>query len=298
MNLSYNISAEGVLFNDERQVKKMKNNMFFIFITMALLLASSIVLTGSMHAIAAKREDSKTYIMDSRISDKSMAMNNTPMPQTELQEKFSAMYEFSEDGKSVTVISEDYLNNYWQSNFETEQIHSLTAEEVFFLVQDSIRLYNEYETVVLLTFDPVSSDEQVFARFPHVVGKSISTLSEQNSIDWDKVESDIHAIILYRLTALSSPNAFFTGADAILSSGGYPEIYSSMYPETLFYIPGYSSDTERNTILSNMGNGYTPELIVDLFIVSVADDATIKYWLSVNGEKIPVFPTDEMIYSH
>ena len=150
---------------------------------------------------------------------------------------------------------------------------------------------------MLLTFDPVSSDEQVFARFPHVVGKSISTLSEQTSINRDKVESDIHAVILYRLTVLSSPNAFFTGADAILFSGGYPEIYSSMYPETLFYIPGYSSDTERDTILSNMGNGYTPELIVDLFIVSVADDVTIKYWLSVNGEKIAVFPTDEMIYS-
>lgn len=277
----------------------MKKIIILLLAVLMMLTASGCSTNNSSaDPTAAKREDSKTYIMDSRISDKSMAMNNTPMPQTELQEKFSAMYEFSEDGKSVTVISEDYLNNYWQSNFETEQIHSLTAEEVFFLVQDSIRLYNEYETVVLLTFDPVSSDEQVFARFPHVVGKSISTLSEQNSIDWDKVESDIHAIILYRLTALSSPNAFFTGADAILSSGGYPEIYNSMYPQALFYIPGYSSDTERNTILSNMGNGYTPELIVDLFIVSVADDATIKYWLSVNGEKIPVFPTDEMIYSH
>lgn len=98
----------------------MKNNFKFFGIVLALLLASSVFLIGCMYAIAAGTGDAKVYDMGSQISADSNIItgDDAPISQTELQEKFSAMYDVSEDGKSITVISEDYLNNYWKSNYE------------------------------------------------------------------------------------------------------------------------------------------------------------------------------------
>ena len=160
----------------------MKNNFKFFGVVLVLLLASSIVLIGCMYAIAAENGDAKVYDMGSQINAGSsiIAGDDTPVSQTELQKKFSAMYDVSEDGKSITVISEAYLNSYWKSNYEKEVIRSLTTEEVYFVIQDSIRLYYEYENVILLTFDPVFSDDYISVRFPHVVGETISASSDRS----------------------------------------------------------------------------------------------------------------------
>lgn len=277
----------------------MKNNFKFFSIVLVLLLASSIVLTGCMYAIAAKNGDAKVYDMGSQISADSNIIvdDDTPTSQTDLQKKFSAMYDISEDGKSIKVISEEYLNNYWQSNYEKEQIHSLSTEEVYFVIQDSIRLYHEYENVVLPDFCSISSDMYIADRFPHVTGKTVSILSEKSSLDRDKVESDIHTIIMYRLKALSSPKAFFTGAEAILFVGDEPAKYSSMYPEALFYIPGYSANTDRDYILSIMGgsaNFTDLERYTDLFEVSAFGGVEINFSSKTNGTTIEVFPTESI----
>ena len=94
----------------------MKNNFEFFSIVLVLLLASSIVLMGCMYAIAAENGDAKVYDMGSQISADSNIIvdDDTPTSQTELQKKFSAMYDISEDGKTITVISEEFLNDYWQ----------------------------------------------------------------------------------------------------------------------------------------------------------------------------------------
>ena len=280
----------------------MKNNFKFFGVVLVLLLASSIVLIGCMYAIAAENGDAKVYDMGSQINAGSsiIAGDDTPVSQTELQKKFSAMYDVSEDGKSITVISEAYLNSYWKSNYEKEVSRSLTTEEVYFVIQDSIRLYYEYENVILLTFDPVFSDDYISVRFPHVVGETISASSDRASIDQDEVQSDIHTIIMYRLKALSSPNAFFTGADAIISVGKDPAVYSSMFPKALYYIPGYSADTDRDYILSILGGAtsFTDlDRFTDLFRVSLAGEAIIEFSSAVNGVSVEVFPTDEMANS-
>lgn len=277
----------------------MKNNFKFFGIVLALLLASSIVLTGCMYAIAADYGNAKEYDMGSQINANSgiIADNNTPISQTELQKKFSAMYDISEDGKTVTVISEEYLDDYWQSSYEKEVIHSLTTEEVYFIIQDSIRIYKQYDKVILVGFESNSSNKQVAERFPYLDGAELTSRSEKSSLDREKIESDIHSIIMYRLRALSSSKAFFTGADAIRFVGDEPAKYSSMYPEAVFYIPGYSFDTDRDYILSIMGgntNFTDLERFSDLFMVSIASEPRIEFWSKADGGSLKVFPTEDM----
>lgn len=277
----------------------MKNNFKFFSIVLVLLLASSIVLMGCMYAVAAENGDAKVYDMGSQISTNSniIADDDTPTSQSELQKKFSAMYDISEDGKTVTVISEEYLNDFWQSNYEKEVIHSLTTEEVYFIIQDSIRIYSEYEKIILTGFNADVSDKAVDERFPCIEDDEIFYCLEKSSIDKDEAESAIHSIIIYRLRALSSPKAFFTGADAIRFVGDEPAKYSSMYPEAVFYIPGYSFDTDRDYILSIMGgntNFTDLERFSDLFMVSIAGEPRIEFGPMQGSGSLEVFPTEEM----
>lgn len=276
----------------------MKNNFKFFSIVLVLLLASSIVLTGCMYAIAAENGDAKVYDMGSQISaDSNITVDeDTPTAQTELQKKFSAMYDISEDGKTITVISREYLNEFWHSNYEKEVIHSVTTEEVYFIIQDSIRVYMEYDKVVLPGFASLSSTLKVAERFPFVEEQEVCR-PVTSHLDRDKIATDIHTIIMYRLKALSSPKAFFTGADAISFVGGNPATYDGMYPESVFYIPGYSANTDRDYILSIMGgsSNFTDlKRFTDLFEVSEFGGVGINFLSVANATVTEVFPTESL----
>lgn len=278
----------------------MKNNFKFFSIVLVLLLASSIVLTGCMYAIAAENGDAKVYDMGSQISADSNIIvdDDTPTSQSELQKKFSAMYDIGEDGKTVTVISLDYLNNYWQSNYEKEVIHSLTTEEVYYIIQDSIRIYMEYDKVILTGFGSVSSTIQDAKRFPYVERREICR-SEASTRD--QIKGDIYSIIIYRLQVLSSPESFFTGEEAILFAGGNPGIYSSMIAWTTFYIPDYSDNTDREYILSVVGKSVKNndehvdmDEFSDLFGFCNKNGASITFKAKTDEQAIGIFPTDEI----
>lgn len=223
-----------------------------------------------------------------------------PATQASLKAKFEAMYEISEDGKTITVISEDYLNNYWRSNYEKEVIHSLTTEEVYFIIQDSIRIYEEYDEVVLTGFASVSSMMQVAERFPFVKDKAIKTQPNVTPYyEWDDTEA-IYEIILYRLKALSSPKAFFTGEEAMLSVGKEPMINSTMLPWTTFYIPNYSESTNRDYILNVVGYGSAMNSTViedefsELFSFCNKNGAYINFESKSYEQSTKIFPTAEM----
>ena len=314
----------------------MKNRFVIYIITIAIFIASCSVLAGCMFAIATENGEMKVYDMVSRIDgdikeysiesridddikeydiesriDKEEEMYNIGIqsneeiritftdnnPQTELQKKFSAMYDISDDKKIVTVISEEFLNDYWQDNYEKEVIHSLTTEEVNFIIQDSIRIYMEHDKVVLAGFASVSSNMSVAERFPYLEDQEVCR-PVTSYLDRDKIEADIHTIIMYRLKALTSPKAFFTGAEAIRFAGGDPVAYNSMYPESVFYIPGYSTNTDRDYILSVMGgvaNFTDLERFMDLFEISVEGSINIRFGSVANGSITEVYPAKDLL---
>ena len=216
-----------------------------------------------------------------------------PAAQNDMQKKFSDMSEISEDGRSITVITEEYLKDYWRSNYEKEVIHSLTTEEVYFIIQDSIRIYEEYDEVVLTDFASVSSMMQVAERFPFVK-PDVSPYYE-----WDDTEA-IYEIILYRLKALSSPKAFFTGEEAMRSVGEEPRINSTMLPWTTFYIPNYSESTNRDYILNVVGYGSAMNSTViedefsELFSFCNKNGAYINFESKSYEQSTKIFPTAEM----
>lgn len=293
------------LQENERTVCIMKRNMKFFTVVISLLLVSSITLAVCMYAIAADNGEMKPYDLNGQKQNSDSPGGNivegdAPLAQDSLQAKFEAMYEISEDGKTITVISEDYLNQYWQSNYEKEVIKSLTTEAVYFIIQDSIRIYEEYDEVVLTGFASISSMMQVAERFPFLEDKIIKTQpNETPYYDRDDTEA-IYEIILYRLKALSSPKAFFTGEEAMRFVGEEPDINSTMLPWTTFYIPNYSESTNRDYILSVVGYGNKMDSTVvedefsELFGFCNKCEATITFVSRNYEQSTKVFPTVEL----
>ncbi|MBQ5837363.1 MAG: hypothetical protein IIW39_01700, partial [Clostridia bacterium] len=120
----------------------MKKEFKFLISVVSILLVSSLILAGCMQALSESNGESKDYDMNivSEIIAESKPETDTdepPMTQTDMKEKFSSMYEISENGKSITVISEEYLNSYWSDGKRKNK--ALTSEEVLYIIQDSIR---------------------------------------------------------------------------------------------------------------------------------------------------------------
>lgn len=292
----------------------MKRNTGFFVIVTAILLVFSAVLAGSIYAIAKDYGASKVYSTESRASgdgdlDNIFGDPDAPPAQKKLQKKFRSMYEISNDGKSLTVISNDYLKAFWQSNYEKEVIHSLSIDEVNFIIQDSVRIYEKYDTIVLPSFVPASSDMQAAERFPCIAEtRTINTRAAREHLDYDDVSDDIFDIIMYRLTALSSPNAFYNGLDPLQFVFGEDCVYDSItaqyynfYTYGDFYIPGYSSLNEREDIFNAIVGLYdnvAPDDLPDLFQILPSCIALLRssykpvsdYSISINTE----FPTGEM----
>ncbi|MBR5273364.1 MAG: hypothetical protein IKU25_08265 [Clostridia bacterium] len=282
----------------------MKHNFKFFIIVISLIILSIAIVVGGMHIIAAntgKRPNSPTapdFNTPGGNANPPAVNLDTPATQDSLKVKFEAMYDVN--GDTITVISENYLRNYWQ---DKDKIRSLTTKEVYFIIQDSIRIYSEYDTVILPSLEPFVKDEYYNASMRHPFGsdfrETVTIRTRPNQVI-SYNESDITAIytiIMYRLKALSSPEAFFMGNEAIIHAGGIPELDSSLLSRTLFYIPAYSENTDRNHILSVVGSrteATGDEGFSDLFTMYYWGEAEIKFASMQTWIISQAYPTAEI----
>ena len=246
----------------------MKNDRKFIVSVVSIILSSVLLLTGCMVAIATSADTTYPYQLatipqtvpdaggdshEETVYQRPIVtpdfvelqidpdLKEPPVSQEELKAKFSAMYDFSKGKKTVSVISETYLKDFWSSNDEKEVVHSLSIPEVLYIIQDSIRIYNEYETIILAGFSAKA------ARFPALEQQTI----KPDPDDRDQAREDVRKIIQYRLQALSSPEAFFTVAEMMEYRKNDLAAIPDLCREVFFYIPGYTADTNRNLYLND-----------------------------------------------
>lgn len=244
----------------------MKNNWKFPLSVVCIILSAALLLAGCMAAIASSADTTRPYELsnipqalagstnedgaqtvspDFVVQQTNPDLTEPPVSQEELKAKFSAMYGFSNEDKTISVISESYLREFWNSNYEKEVIHSLSVSEVMYIVQDSIRVYNEYDTVILPGFSAGTSDAAV--RFPALEQRTITPDPD----DRDRAREDVRVIIEYRMRALSSPKAFFTVGEMMEHRSMDLEDVPDICQEVFFYIPDYSADTNRDKYLTD-----------------------------------------------
>lgn len=290
----------------------MKNHWKFIVSVVSIILSSILLLTGCMAAIAASADTTRPYQLSTipqTIPDAGGNSNaetvhqrpivtpdfvesqidpdlkEPPVSQEELKAKFSAMYDFSKGNKTVSVISETYLEDFWSSNNEKEVVHSLSIPEVLYIIQDSIRIYNEYDTIILAGLSANTPNAAISIRFPALEQQTINP----NPDDRDQAREDVRKIIQYRLQALSSPKAFFTVAEMMEYRKIDLETIPDICQEVFFYIPNYSADTNRDLYL-NDANYYNSRSKFGVFCFSYFN----RIVLFTCGNPETVFPTKEL----
>ena len=279
----------------------MKKEFKFLISVVSILLVSSLILAGCMQALSESNGESKDYDMDivSEIIAESKPATDTdepPMTQTDMKEKFSSMYGISENGKSITVITEEYLNSYWGDGKRKNK--ALTSEEVLYIIQDSIRIYFEYDSFTVISNPMLESMHgNLIACYPLMNGTLTEFPLYKQAIDTNYAAAcqSIHALIVYRLAALSSPDAFITGLDVPYEEGG--GFSGERLDTALFYIPKHVNDTltREEWVEIILSDGAVPEHLpwLQYFNLSAYGSSVIEHF-AIDKAHVRVFPTAEM----
>lgn len=131
---------------------KMKNTKKTIIIAMSLVLASALALGGCMSLLSEPPEETKEYV-STEMSLPSV-IEETPTAQSEMQKKFGAYgkEEIGESGEKIFhLFTEDQIEESMKLREEGER-RSLTYEEIVFIINDSIRMYFEYDKIIITDF--------------------------------------------------------------------------------------------------------------------------------------------------
>ncbi len=278
-----------------------KNNIKLWILILIVISASSGTLLLGMNAVKETLREPQDYefsehkfdFIDENVSQQS------PDTQETIEEKFQEMYDIDEDEKTITVISKKYLNDYWASNYEKEEIKSLTVDEILFIIQDSIRIYEKYEKIVLQGYESnvkygyISTSAEYDRRFPKsddyvwdgdetekfwrvpyiqtqiiksVDGYQVEGISTPENIQrtLDGISADIQQIIFYRIEALSSPKVFIQKAEFLRFVGENPRNFSSKLPEQVFYCAGMKEAKQRNEVLDALRIDYSRNALLPI----------------------------------
>ncbi len=215
----------------------MKTNKKIIITAVSLVLLSAVILGVVLFFISNKTGDDKQFSEGDVPFESSEVKTDDfvsipPEPQSALEKKFSAMSKTYETSSGKTVIepfSKEFLTEYWKSNLEKEELKTLSMEEVMFIIQDSVRIYQEYDIVRFPEFRRAVNTIEVDKRIPEFIHERANGFFEQTQISYYKDgyenitshSKNISAIIFIRLRMLSSPCTIVSDQDKIAYIADY-----------------------------------------------------------------------------
>ena len=129
----------------------MKNSKIII-IAASLVLAAALALCGCVYLIGQPDDETKQYDPDGMSLPS--VIEDAPSAQSEMQKKFGAYgrEETGENGERIfRLFTEEQIDESLTLRKNGER-RSLTYEEILFLINDSIRMYFEYDKIILTDY--------------------------------------------------------------------------------------------------------------------------------------------------
>ena len=299
----------------------MRGNGKVIGISVTLILSFVLALTCVLYVHGEVSIPEKT-ITDEEF-DPVTSMIGEPTPQSDMQKKFNAMSEVNESNgkKSITVITEETLHKMWDDMTDEDyEVKSLTTEEVLYIINDSIRIYNEYDEIII----PEYRDEEYLNNLPKNEDTSLQSLvkpdfgrsvfepihdidnyrigeeyftsyytdeEKQALIDlpsqstaYSIMMGQISKLIHFRILALSSPGC------TIYMTGGVKDPDDKLYGDVI-YVPELEKITEPLSWIQFLEDEYKGQF--DFFTYDGYGAAI--YLITSAGQQARVFPTEELI---
>lgn len=129
----------------------MKNSKIII-IAASLVLAAALALCGCMYLIGDVPDETRGYDPDEMTLPS--VIEETPSAQSEMQKKFGAYgrEETGERGERIfRLFTEEQIEESLTLRKNSER-RSLTYDEILFIINDSIRMYFEYDKIIITDF--------------------------------------------------------------------------------------------------------------------------------------------------
>lgn len=130
---------------------KMKNKKIII-IAASLVLAAALALCGCMKVISEPDDETKEYNPEEMTLPS--VIEETPTAQSEMQKKFGAYgkEEIGENGEKIfRLFTEEQIEESLKLR-EDGIRRSLTFDEIVFIINDSVRMYFEYDKIIITDF--------------------------------------------------------------------------------------------------------------------------------------------------
>lgn len=135
----------------------MKNTKIII-IAASLVLAAALALCGCMYLIGEPPEETQRY--DNNEMSVPSVIEETPTAQSEMQKKFAA-YGREEKGANgeriFHLFTKEQIEESLQMRKEGKR-RSLTFDEISFIINDTVRIYFEYDKIVMTDFGEHTGD--------------------------------------------------------------------------------------------------------------------------------------------
>ncbi len=157
----------------------MKNKKIII-IAAAIVLASALALCGCMYLISEPPEETKELTQGEVTLPP--VIEETPTAQSEMQKKFGAYgkEEIGENGEKIFHLFT------WEQVEESLQMRkdgvrrSLTFDEISFIINDTVRLYFEYDKIVMPDFSDHTTGVEINLYHPSVITGTWNSIEEMH----------------------------------------------------------------------------------------------------------------------
>lgn len=206
----------------------MKNNGKFITLIVSLLLVSTALLSGCMEGLTVLNPKEKTFDSSDGVDMDALLQGGNLAAQAEMQEKFSEYSKTETDGDgrtTLTLFPDGQVDELLAKRENGES--GLSYEEILFLINDSVQLYNKFDCIILpearrLNLTPI--DE--FSMSGYVINTERVDESELSYQGYNKmmqkIREEIYTIILYRIYILDARlTRYYERYDAAMSAYRY-----------------------------------------------------------------------------
>lgn len=256
----------------------------------SLIVIFSLLLSICMYVLSVSVLDTKSISNDYFNPVKNII--GAPTAQIDMQKKFNAMnIKSEEDGKKTIILfsGEKLMQIDNDKSVESEKILSLSTEEILFIIDDSIKIYNEYDKIVFFPYD-YNIKSSYFPSNEEI----IPIRDIKDTAAYYKMCKDIYNIIMHRVLTLTSSKIQFL---AVQHNDIFKYYNTTSYDDMVCVAVDFDF-TKYNTFSEYMRQRFDPnENIKDKNLAASAIFLfhlfhTIQY--QTVGKTEEIFPTAEL----
>lgn len=174
-----------------------------------LIICFSVLLTVGAFFVINSEKDETSFQKEPSFNIDAILNSDLPPAQKEMIIKYSVYNHVDETGKVIKLFSDEQSKSFKKRKKKGERIY-LTYDDVLFLINDTIRIYNTYDEVILtdLTDHTIPINKNLFKSGDQTIKTYHGDFSEFNNVraksEYSIMKESILEILNYRISVLTT----------------------------------------------------------------------------------------------